>query len=94
VGPGVYLGRVWVVNPVEAARMVPTNPWEELAQQITQRVLNDTLQTALNVPGFQGPGSQGPVDGKAGTTREYVRVGSSFSFLSFGLWAPFWVPQV
>jgi hypothetical protein len=76
VGPGVYLGRVWIVNPVEAARQVPTNPWEELAQQIILRVMNDTFQTALNIPGYEGPGSKGPIDGKANTTREYARVRS------------------
>lgn len=70
----MYLGRVWVVNPVEAARQVPTNPWEELAQQIMQRLLNDTLQTTLNIYGIEGPGSKGPIDGNASYTREYQRV--------------------
>jgi hypothetical protein len=55
VGPNVWLGRVYVINPVEALAMTPRNPMEAAAMRLSQIQLNTTLMNTFTALGIEGP---------------------------------------
>lgn len=58
VGPHIWVGRVYVVNPVEALRLTPRTPVEKAVFQLSEHYVNATVMNAFTALGIEGPDSQ------------------------------------